>query len=163
MQSMIKRKVDISITAHVDLISQLVLDAYELNKEAAKPGRAFERGQMLYHRMCRQTGHTAALKNLLSADFSAEKDVYVHAIFHTERHRRSFLDSFKDETNGNAKIEERLCSSIGIERAGLKPSEANILVFSDTLHDSRLLDNAYKFLKGNPEHFPNLALVVFLG
>lgn len=167
MQSMIKRKVDISITAHVELISQLVLDTYALHIdryiEKGRQESVLSPGNFLYYRMSRQTGHTAALKRLLSADFSAEKDVYVQAIFHSARERRCFLDSFKDETNGIISIEERLCGDIGTQYTGLNPSKANILVFSDTLHDNRRMDVVHKFLKSNPTHFPNLALVVFLG
>lgn len=167
MQSMIKRKIDVSITAQVDLISQLVLDTYALHMdrymEKGRQEAIFTPGNYLYYRMTRQTGHTAALKRLLSADFSAEKDVYVQAIFHSGRERRCFLDSFKDETNGIISIEERLCGDVGTEYRGLNPSRANILVFSDTLHDTRRMDAAQKFLKNNPAHFPNLALVVFLG
>ncbi|QIQ61842.1 putative histone-like protein [Salmonella phage rabagast] len=33
MQSMIKRKIEISMNAHVDMIQQLVADAYEIQKE----------------------------------------------------------------------------------------------------------------------------------
>ncbi|WPJ72104.1 hypothetical protein DEEACLCL_00087 [Salmonella phage CRW-SP2] len=173
MQSMIKRKVDISITAHVELICQLVSDAYTLHIERYvnknNQGFTLNPGNFLYYRMSRQTGHSAALKKLLSKKFETENDSYVFAIFHSERERKNFLSPSRDadtgieypspdfDTDGSTAV-------LGYFRTeGLPPNKANILVFSDTLHDTRRMAYAQLFLKTYSDHFPNLALVVFLG
>lgn len=155
MQSMIKRKVDISFTAHVETIVQVVSDAYILNKErdAHKNLRdtAARCGNMVYYRMLRQTGHTAALKKLLSPEFQKENDAYVYAVFHTMREHDLFLP---EQNVKKTTIASFPASDIHV---------ANIIVFSDTLHDPKRLAAAQDMIQNNPALFPNLALVVFLG
>lgn len=171
MQSMIKRKIDVSITAHVELISQLVQDAYILNKERLiDKGRrqdVFCPGNFLYHRMLRQTGHTAALKRLLSQKFREDTDAYVFGVFHVGRERQTLSCPARDFETGqqypNPEIDTKGSTCVIDNFVGTRISEANIIVFSDTLHDPRLMEKAYAFIRENAAVFRNLALVVFLG
>lgn len=171
MTSMIKREVNVSITAHVDMITQLVLDTHELHLHRfTKRGRrdqVFSPGCMLYHRMSRQTGHTAALKKLLSYEFQTNNNLFVMGVFHTSQERDNALRSTRDVVTGKEfpapDIDKKEHTTTIKNWIGTKICDANIIVFSDTLHDPERLSAAMDMLRNNTNAFPNLTLVVFLG
>lgn len=171
MQSMIKRKVDISITAHVELISQLVLDTYALHMdryiEKGRQDAILFPGNFLYYRMSRQTGHTAALKKLLSKDFQKEADASVFGVFHRELEREAIFSPARELHTRNQypvpEIDKNASTCVINNFQGTKISEANILLFSDTLHDPARMEIANNFVRQNAAVLHNLALVVFLG
>ncbi|AFU64506.1 hypothetical protein [Salmonella phage SKML-39] len=169
MKSMIKRKVEISLNSHVEMIQQLVSDAYEIQKDRQSRGviDPICSGNMLYYRMLRQTGHTAVLKKLLSKKFQVENDAYVFGVFHTSRERDAFFQPSRNPQTG----EELPIPDVGKNEStatishfmGTNIDKANIIVFSDTLHDVKRLANARKMLQDARSAFTNLTLVVFLG
>ena len=169
MQSMIKRKVEISLNAHVEMIQQLVSDAYEIQKDRQSRGviDPICSGNMLYYRMLRQTGHTAVLKKLLSKKFQVENDAYVFGVFHTSRERDAFFQPSRNPQTG----EELPIPDVGKNEStttisqfmGTKIDKADIIVFSDTLHDVNRLAAARKMLQDARTSLTNLTLVVFLG
>lgn len=171
MKSMIKRKVDISLTAHIDMIQQMVLDAYEIQKDRRSKGiiEATCPGNMLYHRMIRQTGHTSALKRLLSTKFQEENNLRVMGVFHSCRERDSFFNPSRDFRNGDyqpdpdAGVDKNRSTNTINNFAGSPMNQVDIIVFSDTLHDPKRLAAAHKMLQDNRICFTNLTLVVFLG
>ncbi len=165
MQSMIKRKIEISMNAHVDMIQQLVADAYELQKERQIRGviDPICSGNMLYYRMLRQTGHTAALKKLLSKKFQVENDAYVFGVFHTSRERDAFFNPQTGEELLIPDVDKKESTTTITHFMGTNIDKANIIVFSDTLHDAKRLSAAHQMLKDNRICFTNLTLVVFLG
>ncbi|AEN94102.1 hypothetical protein PKNFJJPA_00143 [Salmonella phage vB_SenAc_BPS6] len=169
MQSMIKRKIEISMNAHVDMIQQLVADAYEIQKERQIRGviDPICSGNMLYYRMLRQTGHTAALKKLLSKKFQVENDAYVFGIFHTSRERDAFFYPSRNPQTGEEllipDVDKKESTTTITHFMGTRIDKANIIVFSDTLHDVKRLAAAREMLQDARTSLTNLTLVVFLG
>ncbi|AXF41647.1 putative histone-like protein [Salmonella phage vB_SalM-LPST94] len=167
MKSLVKRKVEVSLNAHIEMIQQLVLDAYEIQKDRRirydlDPA---DSGSMLYYRMLRQTGHTAVLKKLLSEKFQIENEIDVFGVFHTARERDTFFTQSKNVTTGEQyeKFDRKEKTSTIANFMGTNIDKANIIVFSDTLHDAKRLSAAHQMLKDNRICFTNLTLVVFLG
>lgn len=163
MQSMVKHRVDISLYAHVEMIKQLILDAYEIQKyrDSQSLVDVIDPGNILYYRMIRQTGHTVALKKLLSYNFQTENNVRIMAVFHSEVERDSFFSSPCNVPPSNIDKED---STTTIRHyKGTKIGLADIIVFSDTLQDPKRLDAAHKMLKESRSVLTNLKLVVFLG
>lgn len=168
MQSMVKRRVEISLNAHVEMIQQLILDAYEIQKdrESRSLVDVIEPGNILYYRMIRQTGHTAALKKLMSYNFQTENNVRIMAVFHSERERDSFFSSPSPSSPYNAPaphVDMKDSTTTTSHYRGTKIDKADIIVFSDTLHDPKRLDAVHKMLKDSRSAFTNLKLVVILG
>lgn len=171
MQSMIKRKVDISFTAHVEMLLQLVMDAYTINTERyVNKGRGHivtQPGNFLYYRMTRQTGHTAALKSLLSENFRTKNDVYVFGLFHSDIERQAVFDATRNMNSGEAyeglEHTKKNDTSTLKNFLGTNICNANIIVVSDTLHDPKRLHEANTFFRENAGIFTNLGLVVYLG
>lgn len=168
MKSMVKHRIEVSLTAHVEMIQQLVLDAYEIQKDRQSRGVMDPAGpgNILYYRMIRQTGHTAALKKLLSKKFQTENDVCVFGIFHNSRERDTFFRISRNPQTGEElpapDIDERSTATI-THFLGTEIVKANIIVFSDTLHDPKRLAAAHKMLQEARNCITNLTLVVFLG
>ncbi|ARB12292.1 histone-like protein [Salmonella phage selz] len=167
MKSMIKRKVDISLNAHIEMVQQVVLDAYEIQKDRRirHDLDPTDRGNMLYYRMLRQTGHTAVLKKLLSEKFQNENGVNIFGVFHTARERDTFFTQPRNITTGEwyEKFDRKEKTATITQFMGSKIDKADIIVFSDTLHDAKRLSVAHKMLQDNRICFTNLTLVVFLG
>lgn len=166
MQSMVKRRVEISLNAHVEMIKQLILDAYEIQKdrESRSLVDVIEPGNILYYRMIKQTGHTAALKKLMSYNFQTENNVRIMAVFHSESERGSFFSSPSSPYNAPEPHVDMKDSTTTISHyMGTKIDKADIIVFSDTLRDPKRLDAAHKMLKESRSALTNLKLVVILG
>lgn len=169
MKSMIKREVEISLNAHVEMVQQLVSDAYEIQKDRQSRGviDPICSGNMLYYRMLRQTGHTAALKKLLSKRFQAENDAYVFGVFHTSRERDAFFYPSRNPKTGEElpipDVDKKESTTTISQFMGTKIDKADIIVFSDTLHDVKRLVAARKMLQDARSSLTNLTLVVFLG
>ena len=170
MQSMIKRKVEISLNAHVEMIQQLVSDAYEIQKDRQSKGGVMDPtcpGNILYYRMLRWTGHTAALKKLLSKRFQAENDAYVFGVFHNSRERDALFYPSRNPKTGEElpipDVDKEESTATIANFMGTNIDKANIIVFSDTLHDPKRLAAAHKMLQEGRSAFTNLTLVVFLG
>lgn len=171
MNSLVKREVNISITAHTELITQMVLDCYEINVHRTKKEKRYDTpycpGNMLYHRMLRATGHTAALNKLLSNDFHEKSGINVFGVFHRERDLENTLKNSRNIRSGEefptSEIDKHKRTGTIHNWVGTAISEADIIIFSDTLHDKRRLELAHDLISGNANCFPNLGLVVFLG
>lgn len=169
MRSMVKHRIEVSLTAHVDMIQQLVLDAYEIQKDRLSRGviDPVGPGNILYYRMIRQTGHTAALKKLLSKRFQAENDACVFGVFHTSRERDAFFYPSRNPQTGEElpipDVDKKERTTTIAHFMGTEIDKANIIVFSDTLHDPKRLAAAHKMLQEGRSAFTNLTLVVFLG
>lgn len=169
MQSMIKRKVEISMNAHVEMIQRLVLDAHEIQKDRQSRGVMDPTcpGNILYYRMLRQTGHTAALKKILSYDFQTENNLNIMGVFHSVRERDSFFSSSRNTQIGAdlpaPDVDKKEHTTTTSHFMGTKIDKANIIVFSDTLHDPKRLASAHEMLREGRTAFTNLTLVVFLG
>lgn len=169
MKSMVKRKVEISLNSHVEMIQQLVMDAYEIQRDRQSRGciDAAGTGNMLYYRMIRQTGHTAALKKLLSYNFQTENDVCVFGVFHTARERDAFFQPSRNPRTGEEfpapDVSKKENTTTISHYMGTGIDKANIIVFSDTLHDPKRLVAAHKMLQDARSSLTNLTLVVFLG
>lgn len=163
MKSLVKRKVEVSLNAHIEMLQQLVLDAYEIQKdrESRSLVDVIEPGNILYYRMIRQTGHTAALKKLLSYNFQTENNVRIMAVFHSESERGSFFSSPCNVPDPH--VDKKDSTTTISHYMGTKIDKADIIVFSDTLHDPKRLDAAHKMLKESRSALTNLKLVVFLG
>lgn len=172
MNSMLKKEINLSINAHVELVTRMVLDAYEINKHRAEKGRdrtiLLGSGNMVYHRILRQTGHSAAMKRLLSTKFQEEHGVNILGVFHTTQEMKSHLQASLNIKTGekyeNPEIPVNSRATIGVNMDGEYGfNGTNILVFADTLHDDRRLKDAHRFVSMNISRLPNLLLVVFLG
>lgn len=171
MKSLVKREINISITAHVELVTQMILDCYEINlhriEKEKRLGIPYCPGNMLYHRMLRATGHTAALKKLLSNEFYEKSGINVFGAFHCETELEFALKNSRNVRTGEEfpapEIDKRKRMGTINRWIGTAISEANIIIFSDTLHDKQRLDNVHKFINENATCFPNLRLVVILG
>ncbi len=171
MNSLVKREINISITAHVELVTQMILDCYEINlhriEKEKRPDIPYCPGNMLYHRMLRATGHTAALKKLLSNEFYEKSGINVFGIFHRQKDLESALKNpsnvWTREEFPAPEIDKRKRMGTIHECFGTAVSEANIIIFSDSLHDKQCLDNVHKFISENASCLPNLRLVVVLG
>ena len=170
MQSLIKRKVDISLNAHVEMIQRLVLDAYILNTERhvdkGRRDEVFCPANMLYYRILRQTGHTAALKKLLSKEFQEMHGLRTFGVFHSASEMRAVFNVSRDVHTGQTFPKpdiDRNFTATSANWLGTKIDQADIIVFSDTLHDPRRVKAAQEMVMLNSHLFPNLALVVFLG
>lgn len=172
MNTMLKKEINLSINAHVELVTRMVLDAYEINKHRAEKSRdrtaILYPGNMVYHRILRQTGHTAALKRLLSDKFQAEHGVRTLGIFHTTQEMKANLMTSRNIHTGETyEVPEIPVSSRATIRVNLDGEiglqDTNILIFSDTLHDDRRLKDAHQFVSETIPQLPNLMLVVFLG
>ena len=170
MNSLVKREINISITAHVELITQMILDCYEINLHMIEKGKRsipYCPGNMLYHRMLRQTGHTAALKKLLSNDFYEKSGINVFGVFHRQMDLESALKNSRNVRTGEEfptpDIDKRKRMGIIHDCFGTAISEANIIIFSDSLHDKQCLDDVHKFINEKSNCLPNLRLVVVLG
>ncbi|AHZ60185.1 histone family DNA-binding [Dickeya phage vB-DsoM-LIMEstone1] len=165
MQSMIKRKVEVSLNAHVDIIQQLVLDAYEIQKDRISRGVIDPTcpGNILYYRMIRQTGHTAALKKILSYDFQTENNLNIMGVFHSVRERDSFFHSRAGADVPSPDVDKKQHTTTTSHFMGTGIDKANIIVFSDTLHDPKRLAAAHEMLRNSRSALTNLTLVVFLG
>ncbi|AYN55385.1 hypothetical protein [Dickeya phage Coodle] len=165
MKSMVKRKVEISITAHVEMIQQLVLDTYEIQKDRRSRGNIdpIGLGNMLYYRMIRQTGHTAALKKILSYDFQTENNLNIMGVFHSVRERDYFFHSRAGADVPPPDVDKKRHTTTTSHYMDTDIDKADIIVFSDTLHDLKRLAAAHKMLQDGRFAFTNLTLVVFLG
>lgn len=167
MQSMIKRKVEISLNAHVEMVQQLILDAYEIQKDRQSKGGVTDPtwpGNILYYRMLRQTGHTAALKKILSYDFQTENNLNIMGVFHSVRERDSFFCTSRNIHETPAPdVDKKESTTTVAHHMGTKIDKANIIVFSDTLHDPKRLAAAHEMLRNSRSALTNLTLVVFLG
>lgn len=163
MQSMVMRRVEISLYAHVEMIKQLILDAYEVQKyrDSRSWVDVIDPGNILYYRMIRQTGHTVALKKLLSYNFQTENNVRIMAVFHSESERDSFFSSPHNVPPSN--IDKEDSTTTISHYMGTNINKADIIVFSDTLHDPKRLVAAHKMLQDARSSLTNLTLVVFLG
>lgn len=166
MKSMIKRKVEISLTAHIEMVQQLILDAYEIQKDRQSRGGVTDPtcpGNILYYRMLRQTGHTAALKKILSYDFQTENNLNIMGVFHSVRERDSFFHSRAGADVSLPDVDKKQHTTTISHYMGTGIDKANIIVFSDTLHDPKRLASAHEMLREGRTAFTNLTLVVFLG
>lgn len=166
MQSMIKRNVEISLNAHVEMIQQLVLDAYEIQKYRQSKGGVMDPtcpGNILYYRMLRWTGHTAALKKILSYDFQTENNLNIMGVFHSARERDSFFHPRPGADVPLPDVDKKQHTTTTSHYMGTGIDKANIIVFSDTLHDPKRLESAHEMLREVRSALTNLTLVVFLG
>lgn len=165
MQSMIKRKVEVSLNAHVEMIQQLILDAYEIQKDRMLRGNTNPccPGNILYYRMIRQTGHTAALKKLLSYDFQTQNNLKIMGVFHSVRERDYFFRSHAGTDVPMPDVDKKESTTTTSHYKGTSIDKANIIVFSDTLHDPKRLAAAHEMLQDGRSAFTDLTLVVFLG
>lgn len=158
MQSLIKRRVDISLDAHVQHILRLVEDAYILQKEREIEtglfATSFQHDNMLYYRMLRRTGHTAALKKLLSEKTRQDMDAEIFAVFQTQTELRNYRNSSDPSC--------RRSTTFADWRRGSGIEKANIIIFPDATYGPDRMKIAHTMLL-DTDSFPNLRLVVFLG
>lgn len=153
MESLVKREVNISLTAHIDMVSQMVLDGYEVACHRFKKNGNLRLDDAIYHRFMRQTGHTSAMKRILSEEFQEAHQIKTWGLYHSTREKNSF-----HETGSNFSIIGRPETLIGI------PHDINVLIVSDTLHDGKRLTCVQNFIIHEiREKFNELRLVVFLG
>lgn len=159
MQSMIKRDVNIAITPHIELITQMILDAVEVTEyRRGKTKTDFlRRDDAIYHRFLRQTGHTTALKHILSKKFLEETGLEVMAMFEKEQAIQYSLYPEQKAMNNAFTISRFERGDVLIGRT------PKVLVVSDALHDPAYQAKVWEVIKNNQALQLNLTLVVFLG
>lgn len=159
MQSLVKREVQVSYNAHIDLISQMVIDSLEVMRHRERS--PIDPGNALYHRMLRQTGHSAALRRLLSADWQEQNKINTFGLFFTQKEADN--NTIRDplsEVLRNYGVIGRPVSVIGLVQ------EVDVLIVCDTLHSHERHKQAWEFIGKNfleEGASINLRLVVFLG
>lgn len=160
MQSMIKRDVNIAITPHIELITQMILDAVEVTEyRRGKTKKDFLcRDDAIYHRFLRQTGHTTALKHILSKEFLQKTGLPVIGVFSGTQQLDNFLVGSELRNMHNTFSVNQL--ERGDVFVGRKPK---VLVVSDALHDPSYQTKVWEVIKNNQALQLNLTLVVFLG
>lgn len=127
----------------------------------------FHAGNMLFHRMVRQTGHTAAMKKLLSNNFLLENNLYVFGVFHTSRERDELFKQAQNINTGKVfpvpDIDKNAHTGTIRNVEGTNIHNADIVVFSDTLHDPRRLSDAMDCIGVLRPTLNKVKLFVFLG
>lgn len=159
MQSMIKRDVNIAITPHIELITQMILDAVEVIEFRRSKSKtdSLRRDDAIYHRFLRQTGHTTALKHILSKKFLEETGLEVIAMFAKEQ---AIQSSFYPEQ----KVMNNAFTISRFERGDvLIGRNPKVLIVSDALHDPEYQARVWNIIQKNQALQLNLTLVVFLG
>lgn len=160
MKSMVKRDVAIAFTPHIDMITQMVIDAYEVLAYRRKDkGQELRCDDCLYHRFLRQTGHSAAMKILLSETWQDAHGIKTYGLFHKQAEALALANKTDPRITNVASIgsnPEVVYSKI--------PSDTTVLIVSDSLHDGERIERAWRFIDQHlRSRLPNLTLVVFLG
>lgn len=164
MQSMIKRDISLSITAHSELIRQLILDGLEVaefRKETfASKGVYRLKGDAIYYRNMRQNGHSTALRTVYaSQEF---ENVNIMSVFIDGTQQKAFSATM-NSNNSKAQPSQLQTETI-IKRnpdclRGLNP---DVLILNDYI-STGWLDRGWAMAEKVHEHCPNIKLVVFLG
>lgn len=156
MKSMLK--LSVQLDAHVDVIKTLILDSYNLSQSMLKMNKIVPIEQQLYqyaiyYRFMRNTGHTTALKSIIS-DESFPK---VYCVFESTARANEALSI-------NSKTIKSQCVLNDMENSlkGIK-LDHEIIVFSDMLQMPETMEQCWSLLKENIGSFPQLKQVVFLG
>lgn len=159
MQSMIKRDINIAITPHIELITQMILDAVEVVQfRRGKTKTDFlRRDDAIYHRFLRQTGHTTALKHIISKQFLEETGLEVIAMFAKEQTIKHTLSPEEAAMHNAFTIFQFEKGDVLIGR------NPKVLVVSDSLHDPAYQSKVWNVIQNNPSLQTSLTLVVFLG
>lgn len=163
MQSMIKREVSLSLTAHSEFIRQMILDGLEIARHRCQKYNNLGVDHMLssnaiYYRNMRQNGHSTALRTVFSSpDFD---DIGIISVFTDANQRTNFLQT---ATNGNnisdcLFTEHSLVSGIG----RLRGQKIEVLVFNDYISIAQT-GKAWQLLQKVLIELSHLRLVVFLG
>lgn len=159
MKSMVKRDVNIAITPHIELITQMILDAVEVVEFRRGKSKTdfLRRDDAIYHRFLRQTGHSTALKHILSKQFLEETGLEVIAMFAKEETIKHTLN--REEVGMNNAF-----TTFQFEKGDvLIGRNPKVLIVSDSLHDPAYQSKVWSIIQNNPGLQTSLTLVVFLG
>lgn len=162
MQSMIKREISLSITAHSEFVRQMILDGLEVatHRRSKFAGNADNRLQndAIYYRNMRQNGHSTALRTIYSSpEF---ENIGVASIFTDSSQLNNFMVKVENKNQVSKYLFIEFTAVRDLEK--LRGIGIDILVFHDYVSiDSikRGWDLVYKIR----ESLPDLKLVVFLG
>lgn len=165
MQSMIKREISLSITAHSELVRQLLLDGLEVatHRRSKFPGNVYRadnrlQNDAIYYRNMRQNGHSTALRTVYSSpEF---ENIGVITVF-TDSGQ---LNNFMSKVDNKNQVSECLFTEFTVERdlGNLQGAKIEVLVLHDYVSIDAIRrgwDLVYKI----QESLPDLKLVVFLG
>jgi len=157
MKSMVKREINFAYDEHIDMIQQLVLDAYAMRMESER--RELYRSDCVIYRFLRQTGHSEALKLLLSDNWQKQHELGTHGLFMNNVAGYQLLGSEIDFLCDWSTIND--LENITSKHRPSK--DISIIIVSDVLHSGRDMDRAWNAIDNNLHLLPNLKLVVYLG
>jgi hypothetical protein len=153
MKSMVKQEITFAYNEHVDMIQQLVLDAYAMRIEVGRQGLYCD--DCVIYRFLRQTGHSTALSLLLSDNWQTKHGVVTHGLFMNNALGNLLLGGH---------VPESTWSTINdFENTSKLNKDTSIILVSDVLHSGREMDRAWNAIDNNLHLLPNLKLVVYLG
>lgn len=160
MKSMVKREISIALNPHIEMITQMVVDSYEvLTHRREDKGLALRRDDCLYHRFLRQSGHSAAVRILLSEDWQKKQGIRTYGLFHTSSEGLVATNGTNPRLSNFSPINSKP-ESISAKI----PVDTSVLIVADSLHDGKRIDKIWDFIDSHLRgHLPNLTLVVFLG
>lgn len=160
MNSLVKREVNIAITPHIELIKQLLIDSLEVVKHRASTSKTshyhFLRDNAIYYRVMRATGHTAALKQIVSNDFYSKTGIEVLALYDKEQRMFKDFPTIDDRNNVITKYDFSNKHHIISNR------NIRILIITDEIGTSRV-EETWNMIAHNIERLFTVELVVFLG
>jgi len=155
MKSMVKREITFAYDEHVDMIQQLVLDAYAMRIEGGRQG--LYRDDCVIYRVLRQTGHSEALKLLLSDNWKTKHGLVTHGLFMNNALGNLLLGGHVPESTWSTINDFENTSKLKLNK------DTSIILVSDVLHSGREMDRAWDAIDNNLHLLPNLKLVVYLG
>lgn len=162
MQSMIKREVSISITAHSEFIRQMILDGLEVAKfRTEKYSTSHEhhlKGSAIYYRNMRQNGHSTALRTIFSSpDFD---EVGLISIFLNTDQRNHFIRKVENRS----KVEQCLFieKSVVDQIEKLRGQKIEVLILNDYVSIGAI-KQGWELVEILRPYLLDLKLVVFLG
>ncbi|AIX13014.1 putative histone-like protein [Erwinia phage phiEa2809] len=160
MQSMIKREVSLSLTAHSEFIRQMILDGLEVAKHRQEKykGSVHINSNAIYYRNMRQNGHSTALRTVFNApEFD---DIGVISLFLDNSQRLNFLNNSANTQNLKECLfwEKTFESDLG----KLRGQKIEVLILNDYISIDAI-KRGWNVIEKVSVQLPHLKLVVFLG
>lgn len=160
MESLIKREVSVSLTAHSSLIRQLILDGLEIAtfRQTKYPNGREHRleNDAIYYRNMRQNGHTTALRTIYKSN--SFQDVKVLSVFMDARLR----DDAMSKIDMPQRSYFRSAKDIMKNPDCIRGLAVDVIILNDYISINHIKEG-WDVVKQINEFIPQLKLVVFLG
>lgn len=152
METLVKRNIGIACTPHIERITVMVKDALVIAKEDPR----FDPYQnIIMYRYLRWTGHTAALRQLMT-----NPDLKCVAFFR----RQGEVDEFLKNTPNGRSISSRCFVTGYTDLSKLRGLEIDVLIFQDYLYTPKDFTTVLEVnLPHIQEANPSIKAVMFLG